>query len=366
MGDLKNATEPTLESDDDIRKSRAKKIRKRIFTMIFILLNVVIIAGTAYVDFTQEGIPSAPYGINMIFLIAAAGCFAVALTSETSKYYYMLYKFNGKASVRLAFEVAALGKYYDCITPTGAGGQPYQVYYLKKRNVSAGASAAMPITGFLSLQFSFIILAIIVFAFGAPFLSQVADYTLAIRISAYVGILIYASPPLLIIFFAVFPKAAGVVLRFFITLFAKLRIVKRPDELIEKSHETYGEYRRSIVAICKEKQMFFIVLGLGLVYQIAICSMPFFVLKSFGSPLMFRSVFAMMVMIYCAITYIPTPGNSGAAEVSFYALLASLHQSHLFWAMIIWRFFSYYLFLVIGWGIFTFRAIEKRMDKRRI
>ena len=358
-----DVTKKTSELPDDFGgdpvKSRKMRIRKRIFSILFVLLNVSIIVATAYIDFSKEGRPSAPLGINMRYLFAATGCFVAALAAESCKYFVMMKELNSSASVRTAFEVAALGKYYDNITPTGAGGQTFQVFYLKKKNISTGASAAMPITGFLTLQLAFMVLAVIVFFFGTPYLNNVANYTIAIKISAYVGILFYASMPMLIIFFAVFPKAAKATVRFIIALLARLRIIKKKEDVLIKSFATFTEYRDSVVAIYKKKKLFIMIMGLGFIYQISMCSIPYFVLRAFGSPLRYFSVFSMMVLIYCAITYIPTPGNSGVAEASFYALLATLNQSYLFWAMMIWRFFSYYAFLAIGGGIFLFGKIEK-------
>jgi uncharacterized protein (TIRG00374 family) len=328
------------------------------------LLNVSIIVATAYIDFTKQGKPTAPLGINMRFLLAAVGCYVAAISAESSKFYIMIRDFTGISSVRMAFEVALLGKYYDNITPTGAGGQPFQVYYLKKkRKIATGTSAAMPITGFLTLQLSFILLAITVFVFGTPYLKNVADYTIAIKISAYIGMLFYAFLPLLIIMFAIYPKVVETIAWFFVKLLGKLRIIKDAEVTLGKALVTLSEYRDGIVAIYKKKRMFLKLMGFGLIYQIALCSIPFFVLRAFGSPLSYFSTFSMIVLIYCAITYIPTPGNSGVAEASFYALLATLNQSYLFWAMMIWRFFSYYSFLMIGGGIFAYGAIEK---KRRI
>jgi uncharacterized membrane protein YbhN (UPF0104 family) len=36
------------------------------------------------------------------------------------------------------------------------------------------------------------------------------------------------------------------------------------------------------------------------------------------------------------------------AEGSFYAFFSALDQENLFWPMLIWRFFCYYLFILIG------------------
>jgi len=352
-------------ADGDQTKERRKKIRKRVFAIIFVLLNVSIIAATAYIDFTKRGKPTAPLGINMRFIIAAVGCYVVSISAESCKYFIMIREFTGISSFRMAFEVALLGKYYDNITPTGAGGQPFQVYYLKKKSIPTGTSAALPITGFLTLQISFILLAIVVFAFGTPYLHNVEDYTTAFKISAYVGILFYSFVPLMIITFAIYPKPVEAVVRFFVMALSRIRIIKDRESMRKRALATLGEYRDGIVAIYKKKHMFLKLIGFGLAYQISICSIPFFVLRAFGSDLSYFTVFSMTVLIYFAVTYIPTPGNSGVMEASFYALFATLNQSYLFWAMIIWRFFSYYSFLMIGGGIFAFGAIETKLKAKR-
>ena len=73
----------------------------------------------------------------------------------------------------------------------------------------------------------------------------------------------------------------------------------------------------------------------------------------------------MCVFVYFSVTIIPTPGNAGAAEGSFYILFNQLDTSGLFWAMLIWRFLTYYIFLLTGLAIYGVRAIERVLKKRR-
>ena len=349
------------ENEESVSLKRKKKIRKRVLTILFVLLNIVIIGAAAFVDFRSEHTTSAPHSLDLRYLLLAVWCLLLLMATETLKYYIMMKKLNGSASVRTAFEVTALGRYYNSVTPTGAGGQPFQIYYLNKKNVSTTASASMPIADFLTLQFSFIILAVIVFIFGKPFLTSITEDTITIMISAYIGIASYSAVPSLIILFIIFPKTVGAIVRFTVNVLSKLRIIRKPDEAIEKSMATITKYRQSVVTICKTKSLLLILLGFGFVYHIALCSIAYFVLLAFGSQLSYLSVVAMMIMIYCAITYIPTPGNAGAAEVSFLVLLANLNQSNLFWAMLFWRILTYYSLIATGGGILAFEAIKNRM-----
>ena len=54
-------------------------------------------------------------------------------------------------------------------------------------------------------------------------------------------------------------------------------------------------------------------------------------------------------MIELTLSFLPLPGGAGAAELSFTALFAMYFGGgHLFWAMIIWRIFTYYGYILQG------------------
>lgn len=77
-------------------------------------------------------------------------------------------------------------------------------------------------------------------------------------------------------------------------------------------------YHTSFSAIAKDKGTLLCLLLLSLIYRIALCSMPYFVLKMFGAPVCFLHIFASTIYIYATICLVPTPGNAGAAEGAFY------------------------------------------------
>ncbi|MDI6689126.1 MAG: flippase-like domain-containing protein [Actinomycetota bacterium] len=57
-------------------------------------------------------------------------------------------------------------------------------------------------------------------------------------------------------------------------------------------------------------------------------------------------------VLFFLIPLSPTPGGSGAAELGFAALLASLVPKHLLAVFVLlWRFLTYYLNLVVGGAI---------------
>lgn len=358
------ACETSAVKEKSVLPEKKKKSKKKIIlTIAFVIMNVIVVGYTAIVEFTKER-PAGKVGINfgiinIICLICAFLCLGVVLGVETVKYLLMMRSLGEKVSLRHAFQVSALGKYYDSITPTGAGGQPFQIWYMHSNGYSSGASAAIPLSGFLTMQFGFIFLAAAVFIFN-----NAAVPPSAFKISAYVGILFYLIMPVMIVLFALFPKAISRFIMFFVRVGARLHFIKKPFITGRKIMRSLGEYSSSIAAITRDRLLLVKLLGLSVIYHIALCSIPFFVIRTFGGSISYINALSVCVFIYSATTYIPTPGNSGAAEGAFYGMFSSIGTSGIFWAMLVWRLVCYYSFLVIGLLIYTYNAFIGRRIKK--
>ncbi len=346
------------------KKSKTVNKNKLLTYILTLVINIAIVAYIAIKEFGRGGSNAqkiAMLDINMVYLAIAVICFAIAVWMETLKYHSMMMAAEGRCDLRGAFECAVLGKYYDNITPLGAGGQPFQIYYLKKRGLSTGTSAALPIVGFLTLQAAFIILAAVVFVFNGSVTEKVA----AIRISAYIGLAFYMFIPICILLFAVFPKVFGGMVCAVAKFLSRLHIVKDYERTVKGIISSLDEYCDSLKLLSKRPQLIFKLVFFSLVYQMAIMSIPFFVLRAFGGTNGWWMVFSLVVFIYAAITIIPTPGNAGAAEGSFYAVFTALTSGFLFWAMLIWRILVYYSWLALGLIVISWGSV-KHFNKSHI
>ncbi len=351
-----------MPENNDLQKKKNSRKSRIIWIIIFILVNGGVIAYTAVKEFSGEkpelGYKFPAFGVFLI--IVGFLCMFLALAVETVKYIVMMRDLGVKVSWKVAFETAALGKYYDNITPSGVGGQPFQIYNMYKSGYNTGVSAAMPLASFLFMQLAFIFLAILTFIFRGG-----AVYTLAIRIPAFVGIVFYSIVPFFIILFSISDKTAVRIVSFFIRLGGKIRLVKNVDETLNNIIHKLQEYQESLKLIASKKKLILKLFLLSLLYQVAICSIPFFLLHAYNGRGSYIDIFAQTIFIYCAITIIPTPGNSGAAEGSFYLIFSQLDYSGLFWSMLIWRFIVYYSFIIIGILVYARRAIQNYLERKK-
>ena len=340
------------------------KILKRVGLILFIALNAAVIWYTASLEFSGKAPPPEKFRFtNILFLLGGIMCLVIVLACETVKYMLMMRHLGEKVSVRHAFSTAALGKYYDCITPSGAGGQPFQIYYLHSNNYSVGAASAMPLSGFFTMQFGFVILCVVAFIFGNSIINSTG--LTGIKITAYVGAVAYTVVPVMIIISGVAPKIAMKIVAGVVRFGAKLHIVKNPNHTIMKSIRSLRNYSDNIKKITKDKALLIKLLVLSTLFQLAMCSMPFFVVRTFDGKLGYFEALFMCVYIQAAVSLIPTPGNAGAAEGSFYMVFSSLGTSGTFWAMLLWRLLCYYSFIIIGVLIYGYNAVTKVVQKRR-
>jgi uncharacterized protein (TIRG00374 family) len=341
-------------------KTPAQKRRKALGILLFVAINAAVIIWTASSEYHKGGNAQNFFTLRVRwrYLIPTAACFAAAITAEISKYAVMMKKLCGEIRLKTVYEVTLLGRYFDNITPSGIGGQPFQIYYLSKNGVPSGDSAVMPIAAFINMQTAFCILAITMFSIDGSVISQPG-----IHVAAYIGLLLYMGLPIIIVLFTLAPVWMEKVIRWFIVLLGKMHLVKNVDSTESAAINTLKDYRSDIMAMMRVRGLAVVLLALSLVYQAGICSMPYFVIRMFGGHMSWVDATTTTLFIYAAIAFIPTPGNAGAAEGSFYLVFSMLTQGRIFWAMLVWRFFCYYIYILWGIGIYARNYLT---DRRRL
>ena len=344
-----------------------KFLKKPILIVVFILINVIVIALTAFSEFgnSANAAKLSEVKINWWFLIPTVVCFLVAITAEIYKYVLMMHEMGGKRRTenkktwKIARRTVLLGKYYDCITPAAIGGQPFQIYHMRKNSgLKAGVSTSIPIFGMMAGQLGFIIIAVICFLFGSASINN------AVLIgTACFGLLFYAFWPLTIMIATFLPKATAELIGIVVKLLAKMHIVKNKKATIAKVEFEVNEYAKCVRRILKTRGLFAKTVGLSVLFNTLIAMIPFFVLTAFGGNVDFLPCFVTTVAVTSAVYFVPTPGNAGAAEGAFFLVFSSLSNGYVFWAMLVWRFFSYYIYILIGLITYYIMHIEKGRPK---
>lgn len=355
------------ESKEKQKTLQRKVFKRPLLIVIFVLINVTVIAITAASEFGNSANASelSEVRINWWLILPAALCFVVALMLEIGKYVLMMKKMSGdredfdiKRARKVARRTVILGKYYDNVTPAAVGGQPFQIYYMHKNgNLPSGLATTIPIIGMISGQIGFIIIAVICFLFGSLSINNAA-----LIATACFGLLFYSFWPIAVMLATFLPGAMAEFIKAGVKILAKMHVVKDKEVVIKKIEFEVSEYAKSVRKILKTKGLFLKTILMSMGFNALVAMIPFFVLTAFGGEVDFLPCFVTTVAITSAVYFVPTPGNAGAAEGTFFVVFSALSEGYVFWAMLLWRFFSYYIYIIMGGLTYLKMHFEKKKD----
>lgn len=339
------------EVEQVVKESKSKK--KKIKNLVFFLLNLVVVAGVLFYQISQEGVISLSqlfeYNLNGWYFLMAFGFLILLMMLKSLRFDILIKESTGRSRPTLSYKVSALGKYYDNITPMATGGQPFQVFYLNKRGLSASTAISVPLEKYFIGQFAFMTVSIfcVIFSLCTDLLGGSALVKVVSLLSFALNFVLVAGLILLSINKSVGRVLVAKILKFL----QKIHIVKNYDKQYNKIMKTVDDYQTSIKTFMKNKGMFLVLYILSIVILLIQYSFPYFVycgMVKFDLSL-WLEMFVKTAMIEIAASLIPLPGGTGMNEFSFTAIFANLFlEGRMFWALIIYRLFSYYFYLIQG------------------
>ena len=361
--------------------NKRQKLFKNVVTLLFGLFVIGSLLFTAYKDFLAPGkeFPKL-WQLKQIFLsgwlffLCAVVCLVLAFIFKGLKMSIMCKSMTGKFHFKTSVETGIIGTYYNNVTPFALGGQPFEIYHLSKHGVHGGVASSIPIASFFLNQLAFVILGIVsLFMFnrnmlGAP--SNIMNAFPAIyNVLAIIGLICCIFVPLLVIVFSFLPRVGAKLVHLVITVGSKLRVIKNPKETAQKTIKTVVHNAHCLKKIAASPTVFILTFIISFLENLANASIAYFTLKAFGFNLNMHwftewlLVVEICFILFASITFIPTPGNSGAADLSFYLLFeAGLLAGLAFPAILVWRGISFYSTILIG---FVFARYKKKSDLKK-
>ena len=228
----------------------------------------------------------------------------------------------------------------------------------KNSNLPDGVSTSIPIFGMISGQIGFIIIAVLCFLLGSMSINN------AVLIgTACFGLIFYAFWPVMVMIATFLPKATTEILGLIVKFLAKIHLVKDQKQAAQKAEYEVTAYAKSVRKILKTRGLFAKTVAMSVAFNTLVSVIPFFVLSAFGGAVDFLPCFVTTVAVTSAVYFVPTPGNAGAAEGTFFVVFSALSSGYIFWAMLVWRFFSYYIYIILGPIIYFFMHLERKRSK---
>lgn len=371
---------PAPAAPEEMRNIKPKKKMrnwwiKTAFLLAFVVVSIVMLFTLG--DFiTGEETKQLSFGellqtVNYPYFVLFLAVVLFYYFAASTKYSFLLKGYTGKFHLKTSIKTMFLGKYYDGITPLGSGGQPFQIYYLHKKDIPHGVATAVPIVGYFANTIVLLTLAAVLMGLSSLCNLPSGAVTTTIRIIAWVSLGLNALLIVAIALFSVFPKPCKAIIVNIVKLLAKMRLVKRKDTVTKKYVREMSEYSAAMKMIFKRFFKFAPLFLFCLLEDLAYTTLPFFIVIAFADvaptfELVLQISCLVMISRYSAIL-IPTPGNSLAVETtaSFVFITVTGIEPVLGWVILVWRFVTFYLYLLTGIGINIFEIIRSAVRSKR-
>lgn len=329
---------------------------------IALTIGVVIVLGInnqSFSDLFQSFSSFDPFWSVMV-----VGCMVAYYLLENYTLWYYLKAENQKIGFFSALKTTMIGQYYSALTPFASGGQPVQVYYLHKAGASVGTATSAMTVKLITFNVAMVVTSIVGVIYNFQYFAN--SVTVALPFAIF-GIL--ANLAIVVLFWTMFFNQAfcrkfvhGV-----ITLLGKLRLVKDPQATREKTDGVLADYFVSVTFIKKNpKKMLWLSLTTW-VQTLTMMSVSYCIYRAFGftqqSPILFITL---QYVLFIAVSYVPLPGASGAQEFGFMQIFGNiLPQDKIFTVMMIWRFFTYIVSIIVGGLIVVGDEVKRLLFRKR-
>lgn len=331
-----------------------KSRKKIIFNGVFL---AVVFALTIYGVFHGEDLSSMMDAIHRAdkrWLLPGVALVAFFIWGESIIIWYMMRSSGIHLKKRTCFLFSSVGFFFSCITPSATGGQPAQIYYMKKEKISIPVSTLVLMIVTITYKMVLVVIGLGLMIFGRGF---IRTHMYNIRHIFYLGtgLNVFCVASMLLLVFH--PVLARSILVKGMELLEKMHLMRYKSTRIEKLNASMDQYHTTAVYLKDHIMVLVNVFAITLFQRFALFTATWFVYKAFG--LSGTNAFVIILLqsvISVSVDMLPLPGGMGISEKLFSMIFEPVFGSALLIpGMILSRGLGYYTELLIS-AIFTIVA----------
>lgn len=339
--------------------------KKFLFNIIFLIL---VFGGTLYGVFHGEDlgeIVNILKTVNPLWIMAAVVCVVIFIWGESIIIYYMMHTLGIKLKKRTCFLFSSVGFFFSCITPSATGGQPAQIYFMKKEKIPIPVSTLVLMIVTITYKLVLVAIGVLLTLFGQGFIHT---YLYDVRHVFYLGtaLNVFCVGAMLVLVFH--PELARKILVRGLVVLEKLHLMRHKSSRLEKLNASMDQYRATAVYLKEHVCVLIEVFAITVFQRFALFVGTWFVYRAFGLSEYSALVIALLQgSISVSVDMLPLPGGMGISEKLFSIIFLPIFGSQLLLpGMILSRGLGYYTELIIS-ALFTivanFTIGKKRVKK---
>lgn len=335
--------------------SMKKILNNPIFNAIIILL-ITYFVYSKMITSNLEEVLSSLKQVNIGYLILSVLSQVLMVFLASLALFKIGQLFTSKMKLSFSITTTMIGFLAANILPLGSGMQVFQYMVLKENDIDNNDIVATLWIEFISYQMALVILAWgIVLSNFSVVLND--SFNIGIMIGVVVSSFVLLSLTLLSFSTNFYRFVNWVVIKGVKVLRLKVDINHFNEQLdthINKFKDTLNLFRNN-------KKLMMTLLFLNLFRLLALVSCGYLVARAFGlDEFNYYSIISRHVFILMLISFIPVPGASGTTEFFFTHFFSSIYLGLTTSILLLWRFVSYYLIIIVGTCFFLVFKLRKR------
>ena len=260
-----------------------------------------------------------------------------------------------KQGMRLVLET----NFFHAITPFAVGGQPYEIYSLKKSKLKITEATNVSIVNFIVYQIALVLLGIIAIVYNHHFVLLKENDLL--KNLVVVGFLVNFIVIVALFLLTCTKKINKILMKFIIKVLNKIHLVKNKDEKIKQFNEYLNEFHQGAKILLQDKKLFIKLIFVHFIGLISSYLIPLTLAYAMRIS-SYTGIEAIVLSSYVMLigAFVPIPGGTGGLEYGFMTFYGSfIKGSKLNAIMLLWRFITYYFAMILGAILLGIRKKEK-------
>ena len=323
-----------------------KSRKKIIFNGVFL---AVVFALSIYGVFHGEDLSSMMDAIHRAdkrWLIPGIALVAFFIWGESIIIWYMMRSSGIQLKKRTCFLFSSVGFFFSCITPSASGGQPMQIYYMKKEKISIPVSTVILMIVTITYKLVLVVIGIGIAIFGRGFLHKYLEGILPVF---YLGLALNIFCVTFMTILVFHPLLAKAIMVKGMKLLERLHLVKKKDGRLKKLEDSMDTYRNTAAYLKNNPFVIVKVIGITFIQRMALFAVTWFVYQAFGlHGTGFWEILFLQAVISVSVDMLPLPGGMGISETLFLNIFSPVFGGLLLPGMVLSRGLGYYGELLIS------------------
>lgn len=338
------------------KKKKSKKIY--INLLIFILL-IIFTFSLVLKDQDVTEILKISATVKKQYILIAMFAMGVFIVCESINIGRILKELGEKSKFISNVRYTLIGFFFSAITPAASGGQPMEIYYMHKDNISVAHSTLALLMQLCSIQIVTITVGIISAVLHFEVLKSGLIYLLIL------GIILNSSALMLLIIAIYSKKLSEGLIKFVVNIlkFFRIRNIEKKQEKLEKELDSYQTSAKYI----KEHRILMLKTVLTTAVQmLAYYTVPYWIYLAFGlNNSNIFDILTLQAVLYATVSGIPSPGSVGVSEGGFLGIFRNAFpETVISSAMLLSRGVNFYLLILISAIVVVISTFRDRKEEK--